>query len=569
MSVITPYGEKLINLVLEGDLRAKLKERAKTLKTIHLSARSLCDLELLATGAFSPLNQFMGAKDYQNVLQHGRLANGILFPIPITLPIFELDLQIGEEVTLTDQYHIPLAVMRIEEKFSWDLEEEAMHVLQTLDLKHPLIREMKNHWGDHYIAGKLEVFDLPRHPDFVEYRYTPNVLRQMLEERGNPDVVAFQTRNPMHRAHEELTKQAMAKFNAILLLQPVVGLTKHHDVDYYARVRIYKTLINNYYPKGKVILSLLQLAMRMAGPREALLHAIIRRNYGANYFIIGRDHAGPGTDSKGKPFYGHYDAQELAKQHEKELGINIVTFNEFVYSPDENSYEESTKISPGKTFWTISGTQIREEYLNLGKPLPPWFTREECAKILVEAHPPKHKRGTCLWFTGLPCAGKTTIAEIVYAKLSEKGKNITFWDGDMIRKHLAGGLGFSLEEREIYLNRLGYIAVEITKHHGFIIVATVSPIKKTREHIRHELSAFGNFIEIFVDTSVEACSKRDVKGLYSKARKGEIKDYTGVSSPYEAPENPEIRLTTDNILPEENAKIVLDYLVEHGILFEE
>jgi sulfate adenylyltransferase len=307
--------------------------------------------------------------------------------------------------------------------------------------------------------------------------------------------------------------------------------------------------------------------MRMAGPREALWHAIIRRNHGANHFIVGRDHAGPGNNSQGKPFFAPYEAQALAKQYEKELGITIVPFNEFVYLPEEHCYEDRAKLSPDKKFWTISGTQVREEYLDKAKPLPSWFTREECAQILAKAYPPKNQRGLCIWFTGLPCAGKTTHAEILAAKLRQAGKAVTFCDGDVMRKFLATGLGFSLEDRETYLRRLGYIAAEIVRHQGIIIVAAVSPLKHSRRYVREEINkSIGNFVEVFIDTPIEVCSRRDIKGMYAKAKRGEIPNFTGISSPYETPENPEIRLTTENISQEENVKTILQYLQEHDDL---
>lgn len=568
MGIIQPFGGALITLLKQGDAHIASREKAKQLKTLQLSARSLCDLELLAIGAFSPLNQFMGSADYKSVLTSMRLANGTLFPIPITLPVSHNEkIQIGEEITLINEYNTPLAIMKVEEKYAWDQDEEAQSVLQTTDSKHPLVKEMET-WGKYYIAGKLEVFALPHHADFKDYRYTPAALRKILTSINNPNVVAFQTRNPMHRAHEELTKRAMHELGAVLLLQPVVGLTKPRDVDHYTRVRIYKTLLEKYYDEGQAILSLLPLAMRMAGPREALLHAIIRRNYGANHFIVGRDHASPGNNSQGKPFYGPYDAQELTQLHQQELGIKIVSFNEFVYIPDEHCYEDRTKVPSGTTVWTISGTQVREDYLSKGIPLPSWFTREECARILAEAYPPKHQRGTCLWFTGLPSAGKTTIATILCAKLNELGKIVTFCDGDVIRKFLANGLGYSLGDRATYLKRLGFIAAEVTRHRGIVIVAAVSPLKETRRHIREEVNnAIGNFIEIFVDTPLEICKSRDIKGMYAKADKGEIQNFTGVSSPYESPEDPEIKLISDKTTtPGDNAQTILNYLRQQKIL---
>ena len=563
--LIPPYGGKLVNLVITGEERDDLLEKANHYPSVQLGNRALHDLELLATGGFSPLDRFMGKADYQRVLTEMRLSSGLLFPIPITLTIDKEDLPTREEwITLRDSRNYVIAVMRLDEVFRWDPVREARLVLGTTDHRHPLVSEMEQ-WGDLCISGELKVLNLPKYYDFVEIRRTPSEVRALLEKMGNKNVVAFQTRNPMHRIHEELTKRAAEQIGGSLLIHPVVGMTKPGDVDHYTRVRVYKALVENYYDKDKTVLSLLPLAMRMAGPREALWHAIIRRNFGANHFVVGRDHAGPGKDSTGKPFYGPYEAQEMMSQYEGEIGVKAVQFQELVYLVDENRYEERSKVPANAKIASISGTQVREEYLAKGKPLPEWFTRPETAKILMDANPPRHKQGLCIWFTGLSGAGKSTIANALVPMLLEHGRQATVLDGDVVRTHLSKGLGFSKEDRDTNILRIGFVAGEITRHNGTVVCAAISPYRKTRNEARKMVGS-DKFVEVFVDTPLEVCEKRDIKGLYARARRGEIKGFTGIDDPYEAPVNPEIVVETVNTTPEENARLIINYLKERGFL---
>jgi sulfate adenylyltransferase len=563
--LIEPYGGRLINLLAEEDEREELRRRAATLPRLRLTARNVCDLELLASGAFSPLTGFMGEADYRRVLEEMRLSDGTLFPLPLTLTVDEeMGLRPGAEVALADPYNDLLAVMRIEELYKWDRTLEARLAYGTTDARHPLVAEMHS-WGELCVSGSVRVLGLPRHRDFRSLRLTPTQTRACLTAFGRRDVVAFQTRNPLHRAHEELTARAASEIDGVLLLHPVVGLTKPGDIDHFTRVRSYKVLAERYYDPQRMLLALLPLAMRMAGPREALWHAIIRRNYGVNHLIIGRDHASPGLDSQGKPFYGPYDAQELVAQHETETGVRAAFFSELVYLPEEDRYEESTRIPTGKRTASISGTQVREDYLQRGRRLPRWFTRPEVAAVLAQAHPPRHRQGVCLWFTGLSGAGKSTTAEIVAVKLLEQGRQATLLDGDVVRTHLSKGLGFSKEDRDTNVRRIGFVAAEIVRHGGICICAAVSPYRATRNECRAMVGP-DRFLEVFVDTPLEECERRDVKGMYQQAREGKIKNFTGIDDPYEEPLRPEIRLETVVPSAEVNAEHILDYLVEQGFV---
>jgi sulfate adenylyltransferase len=562
-AMIEPYGGRLIDL-MDPEPEALL-QRAARLPRLQLTPRNLCDLELLATGGFSPLDRFMGEADYGRVLGEMRLANGTLFPIPVTLPVSrDAGVKLGAEIALADQQNHLLATMRVEEMFEWDPAEEARAVYGTTDLRHPLVAEMHS-WGAVCISGELRVIAAPRHHDFRDLRLTPAQVRERLAALGHRNVVAFQTRNPLHRAHEELTVRAAERIGGTLLLHPVVGMTKPGDIDHYTRVRSYKVLADRYYDARRTVLALLPLAMRMAGPREAVWHAIVRRNFGANHFIVGRDHASPGLDSHDRPFYGPYDAQELLTKHADEVGVQPMPFSEMVYLPDEDRYEESARIPPGKPTASISGTAVRDRYLNRGRPLPRWFTRPEIAKVLAHAHPPRHQQGFCLWFTGLSGSGKSTTADILTILLLEHGRQTTVLDGDVVRTHLSKGLGFSREDRDVNIRRIGYVAAEIVRHGGGVICAAVSPYRATRNECRALVGA-DRFVEIFVDTPLGVCEERDPKGMYAEARAGRIKGFTGIDDPYESPLTPELVLDTVDASAEENARRVLAYLVEQGFV---
>ena len=562
--LISPYGGELVDL-LDREDAGQLKDHAGRLPSIQISERSVCDLEILATGGFSPLDRFLGKDDYQGVLEEMRLSNGHVFPIPITLPVEDRpEIGLDREIALRNNKNELLATMMIEEAYEWDRREAAEKVFSTQDVRHPMVAEM-HRWGNLNISGKIRMLQLPRRYDFQDLRMTPKQTRAVLEPLGRSDVVAFQTRNPLHRAHEELTKRAVADRDAILLLHPVVGLTKPGDVDHFTRVRTYKVLSGNYYDRDRIVLALLPLAMRLAGPREALWHALIRRNYGANWLIVGRDHASPGLNSEGKPFYGPYDAQELVEQFKDELGVGIVPFREMAYLKKEERYEEASKIPEGAETVSISGTQVREEYLRHSKKLPSWFTRPEVAEILADAHPPRHRQGACIWLTGLSSSGKSTTAEVLVDLLLERGRQVTVLDGDVVRTHLSKGLGFSRTDRDINVRRIGFVAAEIVRHGGTVICAAVSPYRATRNDVRNMVGD-DRFVEVFVDTPLDVCEERDEKGLYAKARRGELSGFTGIDDPYEAPEHPEIRLATVSPTPEQNARLVLEYLQNEGFI---
>jgi sulfate adenylyltransferase len=567
-ALITPYGGPLVDLVAGEEQRKALIDKSKHLPSIQISYRSQCDLEMLAIGGFSPLNRFMGEQDYKRVLQDMRLSDGTLFPIPVTLPVDDgQSVEIGKEYTIRSRENMILAIMRVDERYAWDLEEEAGAVLGTGDSRHSLVSEMHT-WGSHYISGPLTVIDLPKHYDFSELRRTPKQTRTMLEHLGFENVVCFQPRNPMHRAHETLTKKAMEELQSALLIQAVTGVTRQGHLDDYARVRCYEALVKHYYEPSRAFLNLLPMATRVAGPRAALWHAIINRNYGVNHLIVGRDNVIHEKNAKGKYFYDVYSVQKIFKEHEQELGVRLVPFKNMVYVPKEDSYEEIDRaLYEGKEYISLSGTKIIEDSWSTERNIPEWFTRPEVSRIILEFNPPKTKRGFCVWLTGLPSAGKSTIADILAPMLMSRGKRVTVLDGDRVRMHLTKGLAFTKEDRISNILRVGYVASEVVKHNGVVLCALISPYISARDKVRAMIGE-DRFLEVFVDTPVDVCEARDVKGMYAMAKAGTIKNFTGVDDEYESPLSPELRINTAAMSPEASALLVLQKLREKGFVKE-
>ena len=567
-TLIAPHGGVLKDLNLPHAEALALKQRSAALPALDLNTRQLCDLELLLNGAFSPLEGFLTESDYRRVVDELRLSDGTLWPVPITLDVSEevaAALAPGAELVLRDPQSVPLAVLEVQDIYRPDREHEAQQVFGTLDRAHPGVAELLERTRPVYLGGRVRGIQAPVHYDFTELRDSPRTLRAWFEANGWRRVVAFQTRNPMHRAHRELTLRAAQKVGAKLLIQPSVGRTKPGDVDHYTRVRCYRALLPQY-PAGSAKLSLLPLAMRMGGPREAVWHAIIRKNYGATHFIVGRDHAGPGSDSQGRPFYGPFDAQHLLERYQEELGIQVVAFPAMVYAANRDAYVPTTEVAAEDEVRDISGTQLRR-HLQDGTEIPTWFSFPEVVSILRERHPARAPRGFALFFTGLSGAGKSTIAQAVVARLLERtSRAVTVLDGDEVRKHLSRGLGFSREDRAANVTRIGYVASEIVRHGGIAVCAPIAPYADARAEARSLVEAHGDFVEIHVSTPLEVCEARDRKGLYAQARAGKIAHFTGISDPYEVPEQPEIRMDGGGAEPAVLAGHVLQLLRDRGLL---
>ena len=566
--LIAPHGGRLVDLFVAADQREALKHEAAQLPAWDLTARQLCDLELLATGAFSPLEGFMARADYESVCRDLRLADGTLWPMPVTLDVsreFADKLGDARQVALRDPEGVILAILDVADRWEPDREAEARDVFGTTDRKHAGVAYLLDRANPVYLGGRVRAIEAAPHYDFRHLRLSPREVRAHFDKLGWRRIVAFQTRNPMHRAHLELTFRAAQIAEANLLIHPSVGMTKPGDIDHYTRVRCYEKLIA-HYPEQTTLLSLLHLAMRMGGPREALWHAIIRKNHGCSHFIVGRDHAGPGNGADGKPFYGPYEAQELVAKHQDELGIAMVPFQEMVYVQERAQYAPADEIAPGETVLNISGTELRRR-LHEGLDIPEWFTYPEVIDELRRTHPARHKQGFTVFFTGLSGAGKSTIANALLVRLLELGtRPVTLLDGDIVRKHLSSELGFSREHRNLNVQRIGFVASEITKNGGIAICAPIAPYAAARQSVREMVSQFGLFVETHVATPLEVCEQRDRKGLYALARAGKLKEFTGISDPYEAPETPELRIDTSDTSPDEAVQRIVLKLESLGLI---
>ncbi len=564
--LIEPHGGSLVNLLLSEERATELNGSSRDWPSWDLTPRQLCDLELLLNGGFSPLRGFMRRDDYESVRDSMRLGDGALWPIPITLDVPEAvaeSLRPGSTLALRDPEGVMLAALQVEDVWKPDRSAEAESVFGTKNLEHPGVAFLLDQTHDFYVGGTLEGIQLPIHYDFRTLRRTPAELRAEFSHLGWRLIVAFQTRNPMHRAHQELTLRAAKEVEASLLIHPVVGLTKPGDVDHYTRVRCYEALLPRY-PHQTAKLALLNLAMRMGGPREAILHAIIRKNHGCTHLIVGRDHAGPGSDSSGAPFYGPYEAQELLRDHERELGVEMVPFKMMVYVEDQDRYMPVDEVPDGARTLSISGTELRERLAD-GREVPEWFTFPEVVRELRRTHPPRHRQGFTVFFTGLSGSGKSTIANVLLVKFLEVGgRPVTLLDGDIVRKNLSSELGFSKEHRDINIRRIGFVASEITKNGGIAICAPIAPYDSVRQENRGMIEPLGGYILVHVATPLEVCEQRDRKGLYAKARAGIIKEFTGISDPYEPPDDADVVIDTTDTTPEEAAQKIILHLEKEG-----
>jgi len=560
--------QPITELYVSPESAQKLKLEAADLPSWDLTPRQICDLELLMNGAFNPLKGFLTQKDYDSVVENMRLADGSLWPMPITLDVsqkFADSIETGQDIALRDQEGVILAVLSISDSWTPDKSLEAEKVFGADDSAHPAVNYLHNTAGPVYLGGAITGIQQPIHYDFRGRRDTPNELRAYFRKLGWRRVVAFQTRNPLHRAHQELTFRAAKEAQANLLIHPVVGMTKPGDIDHFTRVRCYEAVLDQY-PSATTTMSLLNLAMRMAGPREAVWHGLIRKNYGCTHLIVGRDHAGPGNNSQGEDFYGPYDAQDLFRKHQEEMGIEMIDFKHMVYVQERAQYEAADEVEEGTTVLNISGTELRRR-LAEGLEIPEWFSFPTVVQELRRSKPPRAKQGFTVFFTGFSGSGKSTIANALMVKLMEMGgRPVTLLDGDLVRKNLSSELGFSKEHRDLNIRRIGYVASEITKNGGIAICAPIAPYATTRRAVREDIETFGAFLEVHVATTIEECERRDRKGLYKLAREGKIKEFTGISDPYDVPVNPELVIETENVDVDNCAHQVLLKLESMGLI---
>ncbi len=561
---VDPPGQ----LFVEEDRAAALREQSRQWPSWSLTPRQLCDLELLTCGAFAPLGGFLDRADYECVCETMRLTGGALWPMPITLDVPESvarTVGTGGMLALRDAEGVMLAALHVEQVWRPDRRAEARGVYGTEDVEHPGVARLLQRTRPVYVGGGVEALEPPRHYDFPDLRATPAEVRAAIVRRGWQRVVAFQTRNPMHRAHLELTVRAAEQLQAGLLIHPVVGPTRPGDVDPHARVRCYRA-IERHYPPGAALVRLLPLAMRMAGPREAVWHALIRRTYGCTHFIVGRDHAGPGVRSDGRPFYGPYDAQDLLRQHQAEAGIEMVPFRNMVYLASRDAYVPEDQAPGGADVRSLSGTELRRRLAD-GSDIPEWFSFPDVVAELRRSVRPRRRRGFTVFFTGLPSSGKSTLANVLVARLRERGgRAVTLLDGDLVRKLLSSELGFSPEHRALNIRRIGWVAAQITRSGGVAVCAPIAPQDAIRREVREGIEPHGGFLLVHVATPAEVCERRDRKGLYAKARAGLIDAFTGVTAPYDEPADAEIVLDTTARSPEQCVDDVLARLERDGYL---
>jgi sulfate adenylyltransferase len=561
-------GGDLKNLVVDGQRAALLKQIAVDLPDLTLSDHHLCDLELIATGAFSPLEGFMVRSDYESVLDRMRLQDGTLWPLPICLDISKgkaQTLEAGQSVALRDPEGFLVAILHVNDIWEIDKEKEAERVYQTPDGSHPGVRHLRNEIKDFYIGGRVEVISLPLHYDFKQLRRTPDEIRQECQKLGWQRIVGYQTDSIIHRAQFEITLEGMRRAKANLLVLPIVGVRRTEDFDYYTRVRCNREVMRHYPPETHLF-SLLPHFMRMAGPREAILSAIMAKNYGCSHFMICHDHADPGNGPDKQCRYDRQASRDLFEQCKDDRGITMMPFEEMLYLPFEDEHRFKDQVAAGTKTISMNGADIRAR-VRSGRKIPGWVSFPEVLDELRKAYPPPNKQGFTLFFTGLSGAGKSTIAKVIFSKMLEIGERpVTLLDGDIVRHNLSSELSFSKEHRDINVRRIGFVACEITKNRGIAICAPIAPYERTRSEIRRSIEHYGGFIEIHVATPLQECEKRDRKGMYAKARAGLIKGYTGIDDPYEEPKAPELRINTTDITPDEAAQEILLYLGQKGYI---
>ena len=556
-------------LLVDDERAEALKAESLELPSITLGQRQLCDLELLLNGGFAPLRGFMSEEVYDSVLETLRLPGGSLWPMPVALDVAGRAVErlaVGARVALRDSEGFMLAVLSVESRWRIDKAREAECVYGTRSHRHPGVRHLHEQVGTHYVGGRVEGIRLPTHYDYETLRHTPQDLRAFFARQGWRRIVAFHTSRPMHRLAHELTIRAAEMVEGHLLIHPVVGITKPEDFRYFARVKCYQAILQ-HYPHGLAALSLLPLAARAAGPREALWHAMVRRNYGCTHLIVGSDHASPPDSSSGEErFYPPYAAQELIESCREELGLSMVPFPRHGYSAAQRRFVAADPGTGEQDRLELSDRELARR-LTRGEAVPAWFTYPSVLHVLRRVHPPRHRQGLTLFFTGLSGSGKSTLARILYGRFIEEGRRpATLLDGDIVRRNLSSELGFSRAHRDLNVRRIGFVASEITKNAGVAICAPIAPYASTRRAVREMVEEHGAMVEIHVSTALEVCEARDRKGLYAKARRGLIADFTGISDPYEVPENPEIRIDTSYLSPAEAAQEIYLYLLREGYL---
>jgi sulfate adenylyltransferase len=571
MSATTPLDDRcdpVSTLLVDPQTAEELRQASLSFPSLTLTTRQLCDLELLINGGFAPLRGFMDQKTYESVIADCRLPDGSPWPMPVVLDVdaaLAEKLEPGTKVALRDAEGFMPAVLTVTEIWQPDKVREAELVYGTSSPEHPGVSYLLDRVRSHYVSGTLEGIQFPAHHEFENLWDTPEEMRHLFRKMGWRRVIAFHTTDAMHKVHRRVIIDAAKQHQAHILIHPAVGETKPGDLHHFARVKCYKAM-QRHLPHEVTALSLLPLAMRMAGPREALWHALVNRNFGCTHFLIGPDHASPPTNGD-RGFYGKYEAQAFVRQFADELGIEVIEQPEYRYVPSRRAFLPDAEIEAEEYESAGIGNLALKDMLVQNREIPEWFSYPEVLEELRKVYPPRSRQGITLFFTGLSGSGKSTLANIVFAKLIESGgRPVSLLDGDVVRQNLSSELGFSKAHRDLNIRRIGFVASEITKNAGVAICAPIAPYRETRRAVRSLIEQHGAFIEIHVSTPLEVCESRDRKGLYAKARKGIIPEFTGISDPYEEPERAELRIDTSKLVPSEAAQEVLLYLFKEGFL---
>ncbi len=572
----------VVNLMVNPEQAEELKRASVEFPSIDLDHRQTCDLELLLNGGYSPLRGFMGRADYDSVLKDMRLANGAFWPMPIMLDIdakTAASLNPGMRVALRDLEGFMLAVLTVSD--TWEADRSAEISAKVTGLTQSA--------RTHYLGGGLQGLAQPVRHDYASLWLTPQALRDFFIRHGWQRVAAFKTQRALHRAEHDFTQQAAAEHQASLLISPIMSTIRSDTLDYHNQMRCYQAVMP-HYPASTTTLALLPLTLRgavssgirppwmaevskmqehffdlplvtlalpcAAGVRELLWHAMVYRNHGCTHLIIDQRDLPDGTDLDG--------LRSGFAAFQKEIGVELIMMPPLVYVEDRAQHMPKDKVPEGARVIDFSGVELRRR-LTEGLEIPPWFSYAGVLQALRQAQPARSQRGFTIFFTGLSGAGKSTIAKALMIKLLEMGgRNVTLLDGDVVRKHLSSELGFSKEHRDINVRRIGYVASEITKHGGIAICAPIAPYTAMRRAVREMIEPLGGFFETYICTSIEVCEGRDRKGLYAKARAGLVKEFTGISDPYEVPEHPEVMLDTSVLSVDEAVQQILLRLERDG-----
>jgi sulfate adenylyltransferase len=567
-SLITPYGGELKSLMATPERIAEIKQEVLNLPSLDLSWKQICELELLLNGALSPLTGYMNQAERHSVLSGMKLPDGLFWPRPVMLVVSEKaaqNLAAGQTVALRDSEGVMPAILHISEVWPADPEAE-MALAEASGV--PLARTQAEA-GQFYVGGRLEGVTLPPRHDFLNLRLTPAEMREQFARLGWRKVMAYQPSQALHRPQYEFLLRTAMQQEANLLIHAVAGSDPVLESGHFALVRACQALMPRL-PASTSMLALNPMTPWAAGPRKTLLKAIMARNYGCSQLVTGGETVLESLHKESSQRRGQ-DTPNLSSDTvyavaKESLGVTLLPFPRMVYVEDRDEWLPEETVPADTRSESMSGAELTRRLMQNIK-VPEWFSFPEVLDEMRKAYPPRKQQGFTVFFTGLSGSGKSTIARALTVRLMEMGgRRVSLLDGDIVRTHLSSELGFSKAHRDINIRRIGFVASEITKHGGTAICAPIAPYQATRRAVRSMIEEWGGFLEIHVSTSVEVCEGRDRKGLYAKARAGLIPEFTGVSDPYEIPENAELTIDTTRYSVEEAVQMIVLKLEHEGYL---